>query len=133
MDGVRGLEAEGAFVNLDPLLAGAEPAKGKRPWFFDDPDVERLLNMVMALAMELAVVRQRLDAVERLLEARALLPRAAIESFTPTPEQERERQLMLRELQIRLMRILLQDARREGATDQPIERIMAELAARDAP
>ncbi len=120
-------------MNLDPLLAGAAPAKGKRPWFFADPDVERLLNMVLALAMELAVVRQRLDALERLLEARALLPRAAIEAFSPTPEQERERQLMLRELQIRLLRILLQDAQREGETGEPIERIMEELAARDGP
>ncbi|MDW8480257.1 MAG: hypothetical protein RML12_11260 [Xanthomonadales bacterium] len=115
----------------DPLLAGAAPAKGKRPWFLSDPDVERVLNVALALAMELAVTRQRLDALERLLERRALLPRAAIEGFSPTREEERERQLMLRELQLRILRILIQDAERERSPAEPIERIMRELAGED--
>lgn len=120
-------------MDLDPLLLGAAPAKGKRPWFFSDPDVERLLNVVMALAMELAVTRQRLDALERLLDARGLLPREAIEGFAPSPEAERERQLMLREFQIRLLRIFLQDAQRERTPAEPIEQIMKELAEGSGP
>ena len=48
-------------------LAGAKP-KGKRPYFFDDPAVERVLAITMAVVQELAVTRERLDTIERLLE-----------------------------------------------------------------
>ena len=41
-------------------LANAK-AKGKRPYFFDDPAVERVLSITMAVATELAVNRERLD------------------------------------------------------------------------
>ena len=50
-------------------LANAK-SKGKRPYFFDDPAVERVLSITMAVATELAVTRERLDTVERLLEER---------------------------------------------------------------
>jgi phosphoglycolate phosphatase-like HAD superfamily hydrolase len=120
-------------MDFDPLLLGAAPAKGKRPWFFQDPDVERLLNVVMALAMELAVTRQRLDALERLLAARGLLAREAIENFAPSAEEERERQQMLREFQVRLLRIFLQEAERARAPAEPIEKIMEELSATAPP
>lgn len=36
-------------------------AKGKRPYYFANPDVDRLLSMVMALTGELSVTRDRLD------------------------------------------------------------------------
>jgi len=53
---------------IDPLkLAGTKP-KGKRPFFLKDPDVEKVLAVTMALAQEVAVMRERLDTVERLLE-----------------------------------------------------------------
>jgi hypothetical protein len=56
-------------------------AKGKRPYYFDNPDVDRLLSMVMALAGELAVTRDRLDTLERVAEAKGLLSSNDIEHY----------------------------------------------------
>lgn len=116
---------------IDPTLAGAAKAKGKRPWFFNDPDVERVLNISMALAMELAVTRQRLDAVERLLAERGVLTRDEIESFQPTPEAETARQQWNRDYIARVLRVLIQSAQGRAAesegVDQPMEAIMREL------
>ena len=36
-------------------------AKGERPFFFDNPDVDKLLAMLMGLAGEVSVMRDRLD------------------------------------------------------------------------
>ena len=38
-------------TGIDPTLAAAAKAKGKRPWFYQDPDVERVFNVALALAM----------------------------------------------------------------------------------
>jgi hypothetical protein len=46
-------------------------AKGQRPYFFDDPNIDKLLAMFMALVSEVAVLRERLDTHERLDEERA--------------------------------------------------------------
>ena len=43
-------------------------AKGRRPTYFDDPENDKLLAIVMALAGEVSVLRDRLDTVERLAE-----------------------------------------------------------------
>jgi hypothetical protein len=77
---------------INDILLASNKAKGKRPYFFNDPAVERVLNITMAVATELAVTRERLDTVERLLESKGLLNRADIETFAPTPEQAEARQ-----------------------------------------
>jgi len=55
-------------------------AKGKRPFYFSDPDVDRLLSMVMALAGELSVTRDRLDTLERVAAQKGLFSADDIES-----------------------------------------------------
>ncbi|MCC5866585.1 MAG: hypothetical protein JJU31_15795 [Wenzhouxiangella sp.] len=116
---------------IDPVLAAAAKAKGKRPWFFKDPDVERVLNITMALAMELAVTRQRLDVLERLLDQRGVLARQDIEQFTPEADAEQERQQWNRDYIARVLRILIQSAEGESAeaagVDQAMEAVMDEL------
>ncbi|MGB3455233.1 MAG: hypothetical protein WBG08_00305 [Litorimonas sp.] len=102
---------------IDPLaLAGAKP-KGKRPYFLKDPDVERILAVVMAVAQELAVTRERLDTVERLLEAKGIT-QADIEAFQPTPEQADERGAWHQEYLARILRIYQQEIE---ALDKPAE------------
>ncbi len=118
-------------TGIDPTLAAAAKAKGKRPWFYEDPDVERVFNIAMALAMELAVTRQRLDALERLLEERGLLAQADIERFRPAPEAETARQLWNRDYIARVLRVLIQTAQGRAAeaegVDQAMEAVMDEL------
>ena len=89
-------------------LAGAAPS-GKRPHFFADPDVDRLLAIVWAMAGELAVTRERLDTVERLLESSHALSREAIETYRPDPAAARERGRMQLEYIARLLRVLQQE------------------------
>lgn len=89
-------------------LAGAKP-KGKRPYFFDDPAVERVLAITLALAQEVAVTRERLDTLERVLEARGGLTRAEIESYAPDPAAAHERSTWTRAYVARVLRIVQQE------------------------
>ena len=66
-------------------------AKGERPYFFNDPCVDKLLAMLMALAGEVSVLRDRMDTIERLAEQNKLFTRADIESFQPDDATLKER------------------------------------------
>jgi hypothetical protein len=55
--------------------------------FFKDPAVDRLLAMVMTLAAELHVTRDRLTTLEMTLEKSGVIAPAALDGFTPTPDQ----------------------------------------------
>ncbi|MCS6967681.1 MAG: hypothetical protein RMJ44_00850 [Cytophagales bacterium] len=110
----------------DILLAGAK-AKGKRPYFFEDPAVERVLNITMAVAGELAVLRERLDTIERLLEAKGILSRAEIEAYRPDAKSEEERQRWHAAYIARILRIVQQEM--EAIQDSPENnRTMDEVA-----
>lgn len=56
-------------------------AKGPNPHFFDDPNTDRLLTMIMEMASELSVMRDRLDTHERLAAERNLYSPEDIESY----------------------------------------------------
>lgn len=94
-------------LDLQRLVNAA--ASGKRPHFFGDQDVDRLLSIVWAMAAELAVTRERLDTVERLLAERQLLDRAAIEGYRPEPAAAAERGQRQIEYIGRLLRVLQQE------------------------
>lgn len=55
--------------------------------FFKDPATDRLLAMVMTLAAELHVTRDRLSTLEMVLEKSGHLTPGVLDTFTPTPEQ----------------------------------------------
>ncbi|MCX8230838.1 MAG: hypothetical protein OTJ45_03345 [Alphaproteobacteria bacterium] len=66
-------------------------AKGKRPQYFEDPAVDKLHLMVMALIEELSVTRDRLDTVERLIEKHGLFQVEEIEDYFPDLKADGER------------------------------------------
>ena len=66
-------------------------AKGERPYFFSDPSIDKLLAMLMGLAGEVSVLRDRLDTVERLAEQNKLFTRAEIENYQPDEAALKER------------------------------------------
>lgn len=70
----------------------ARVAKGRKPQYFADPAVDKLLAITMTLAAELSVTRDRLDTVERLLAKRRVLALDDIESFEPDPAAEAQRE-----------------------------------------
>ena len=69
----------------------ARVAKGRKPLYFSDPAIDKLLWMTMTLMEELSVTRDRLDTVERLLEGKRVLRRRDIESFVPAEPAGTER------------------------------------------
>jgi hypothetical protein len=113
---------------LDPLALAGAKARGKRPVFFADRDVERLLNIVMAVAQEVSVLRERLDTVERLLEKNGAVTRADIEGFTPTKAEAEERGLATQEYIARILRIIQQEREAIDFDDQTSEEVADELA-----
>jgi hypothetical protein len=112
---------------INDILLASNKAKGKRPYFLNDPAVERVLNITMAVAAEQAVTRERLDTLERLLESKGIVSREEIEQFTPTPEQAEQRQRWHAEYVARILRIVQQELE---ALQQPAEqnRSMEDIA-----
>jgi hypothetical protein len=64
---------------------------GKRPHFFDDPALDQMMTFIVELTTEVAVLRERLDTVERLLDTRGSITRADIEAFRADAGAESER------------------------------------------
>ena len=67
-------------------MAAAEPEQV----FFDDPALDRAVAMIMALAAELSVAKDRAAILEHLLIKRGLLDRDTIDDFSPPPELEQK-------------------------------------------
>ena len=88
--------------------AGAKP-KGKRPQYFDDPAQDRMLSILMAVAGEVSVLRERLDTVERLLDAKGTISRADIEAYVPDRQAGADRGLRTKEYIARILRGVQQD------------------------
>lgn len=113
---------------LDPLaLAGARP-RGKRPYFFAERDTERLMTIVMALAQEVAVMRERMDTIERLLDKNDVITRKDIETFKPSKAEAQERGAWTQEFLARILRILQQEQEALAARDASSEEVAEELA-----
>ncbi|MFZ4111144.1 MAG: hypothetical protein ACOYKQ_11810 [Polymorphobacter sp.] len=114
----------------DPLdwiaRAGAKP-KGARPRYFEDPASDRILSIVMALAGEVAVVKERLDTVERLLDGKGSITRADIEAFVPDRTASYERGLMHREFAARILRGVQQDMESLEMNESSIEDVSRQL------
>jgi hypothetical protein len=66
-------------------------AKGERPRYFTDPGIDKVLSMTMALAGEVAVMRDRIDSLERLLEAKQPVSREALDTYMPDDAARAER------------------------------------------
>ena len=116
------------MTSLDPLALAGAKSKGKRPYFLENNDVERLSAIVMTIAQELSVMRERLDTVERLLERKGAITRADIESFEPTKADADERGAWTQEYIARVLRVLQQDREAMGADEMYSEDVAEELA-----
>lgn len=115
---------------IDPLALAGAKSKGKRPFFLQDPDVERLMTIVMALAQEVAVVRERLDTVERLLDAKGTVTREAIETFAPDTAAAAARGAWTQEYLARILRVLQQDREALANEDEASSEDVADELAR---
>ena len=62
----------------------------KKKHQFEDPAMDILLGIVVSLANEVYVLRDRLRIIEKMLEAEGTISRADVEAYKPTPEEEEE-------------------------------------------
>lgn len=81
-------------------------AKGRRPYFMKDPDVDRVLAMVAALTAEVSVLRERLDTAEQLAAQGLAATPENIERYHPSPEVEAAREAGRAAMLGRVFRIL---------------------------
>lgn len=66
--------------------------------FFEDPSTDVMISTIVSLTAELAVTRERLDTLERLLEKQSVIARSAIEQFSPDARDSAERMTLRKQL-----------------------------------
>ena len=81
-------------------------AKGRRPFFLDAPDSDKLLAMIVALVGEVSVVKERLDTHERLAAQGKVATPEEIENYAPDEAVEDEREAWRAGMLERVFRII---------------------------
>lgn len=108
-------------MTQDAPISIQRSAKGKRPQYFEDPASDKLHFMIMALVEELSVTRDRLDAVERVLERKGVSSLAEVDQFEPTDQDELERRARRKHYVSKIMKCFADEAaqleRSDPATD----------------
>jgi hypothetical protein len=66
--------------------------KGRRPRFCEDPAVDRLHGLVMAMATEVAVLYERIDTMERVAHAKGVMLREELAAHAPDGAAQAERE-----------------------------------------
>lgn len=84
-------------------------ARGERPVYFDDAAIDKVLSITLALAGETAVMHDRLDTIERLLEAGQPVSRAAIDAYIPDQTVRDERDAWREMFLSNVLRIIHQE------------------------
>ncbi|MGK7877207.1 MAG: hypothetical protein AB4426_29100 [Xenococcaceae cyanobacterium] len=84
-------------------------AKGKRPVYFEDPQIDKLLAIVMALVGEVSVLRERLDTLERLVQAKGILSIEEIEAYQPDEQGAQEREQWREDYIARVLRVIQEE------------------------
>ncbi|WP_439532824.1 hypothetical protein [Polymorphobacter sp.] len=114
-------------MSVDWIARAGAKAKGARPKYFEDPALDRMLSIVMAVAGEVAVVKERLDTVERLLDEKGSITRADIEAYAPDREAGHERGLMHREYAARILRGVQQDMESLAGAESSVDDVSRQL------
>ena len=96
-------------------MTGLPSAKGGRPLFLETPAQDDLLAIVVALAQELAVMRERADTVERLLVQKGILGPEDIEKYKPDQSIDLMREQWRQDYLGRIFRAVKERAEAEAA------------------
>jgi hypothetical protein len=111
-------------------------ARGKRPRFYADPaiaaeGVDHVMSMVMVLAQELCVMRDRLDTVERICAAKGVVLADEIEAFHPDQATLEAREKRRQDMLGRLYYLARKDASEQATKDtaERYEKALEDIAA----
>ncbi len=94
---------------LTAVRAAVDYSTQPRVNFFDDPSVDRVLGITMAVAQEVGQVLERLDTLERLLVAGGALQTGAVQAYVAPPEVAAQRLMMQEAFVARLLRVVEQE------------------------
>ena len=61
-----------------------------KDYFLDDPNLDKVLKVVMALAREAYVTRDRMALIERKLNEQGILSTEQLDAFQPTAEEQQQ-------------------------------------------
>ncbi len=86
-------------------------ATGRRPAFFDQDGMDQMLSIVLELAAELWVVRERVFVMESVLQDQGVPVTEAIEAFVPTKDQAATLAAMRADLTAHMFRSLNREHR----------------------
>ncbi len=114
-------------LDINKLDLAGTKAKGKRPYFLESKQTEQVMSIVMSLAMELSVTRERLASVECLLEDRGLLDREQLNSYQPDKSEAERRSADTQEFLARILRIMQQDKEEMQRNDPTMEEVQEKL------
>ena len=95
----------------------------KRQAFFESDSIDQLLGMILEMATELWVVRERLYTLERAADQLGVPLAATMEKYRFTEEEDRELAAMRRRMLTELMRNV-------GRQHRPTSRSFAKKSAR---
>ena len=114
----------------EPKVKRIRTAKGRRPYFFDDPNIDKLLAMIMALTGEVSVIRERLDTHERLAQKKKAPTHQAIEDHKPDDVTEAFRAQWRADYIARILRIVQVelDQITRGETEKDYDKIVEEVS-----
>lgn len=113
-------------------------AKGKRPQFYKDPGVaiegvDHAMSMILVLAQEFLVMRDRLDTVERICASKNIMLEDEIESYHPDQSVLEVRESRRQEFYTRLYYLARKDASEMATSDtsERYEKALENIAAGD--
>ncbi len=104
--------------------------KGKRPAFYDTEGLDHMMSMVMTLASELTVLRDRVDAQERVAKAQGIDLAAGIEQLVLDEDALREREAWRQGFMDRLFYVARKEVNEAKAneTAQSFDDTIADIA-----
>ncbi len=105
-------------------------AKGKRPEFYDAPGLDHAMSMIMVLASELTVLRDRLDSAERVAKSQGIDLTTGIEALELDQDALEAREAWRQDFFGRLFYVARKDAHEAAAaeTDAGYQHAIADIA-----
>lgn len=91
----------------EAILALVDSARGNRPQSLDDREVEEVLNIALALLVELSVSNDRIDRLERIVAAQGGMTVEQLRDTRYDGGVADERQQAMEALLARVLRVLL--------------------------
>jgi hypothetical protein len=103
-------------------------ARGAHPVYFQDPMLDRFLTVLMTLAEEVSVLRERLDTVERIAASKGLVTPEEIEAYQPDEQVAAEREEQRTAYVERLLRVFIEEAEQTEPAEATYEDVVTAVS-----